>query len=323
MARDARRIPAAYVADTGLLTRWAVPSGVSEEDAGATSAADGTILPAETAVGRVAIRVDDLERVLPFYGEAIGCRVERDGTRARLSASDGRVLVEFEEVPGAPARPRAAAGLFHVAIRLPDRGSLADALARLGDAGVSLDGASDHLVSEALYLHDPAGNGLELYCDRPREEWPRREDGTVGMDTLRLDLGDLSAAGDGSAAGALPAGTDVGHVHLESSNLAASGEFYADALGLTQSTQDFPEARFLAAGDYHHHVAYNGWNRRTEPAGDHQGLRWFELVLPDEPARAATVSRLERGGFAVGEREGVPEATDPDGVGVVLAVRDS
>jgi len=279
-------------------------------------------LPDETAIGRVAIRVDDLDRVLPFYREAVGCRVERDGSIARLAADDGRELLVFEERPEAPPRPRSAAGLYHVAIRLPDRGSLADALARLRDAGVRLDGASDHLVSEALYLHDPAGNGLELYRDRPRTDWPRTADGLVKMDTLPLDVADLSTAGDGRAGEALPAGTDVGHVHLEASDLAATESFYVDGLGFRRSTQEFPQARFLAAGGYHHHVAANGWNRRTEPLGDHQGLRWFELSLPDESAWEAPTERLERLGADVDGDDGPPTAVDPDGIGVRLVVRD-
>ena len=321
--RGSAPIPAANVADTALFRRWSLTLVVSDEDATIGTASDAAPLPAETSVGRAALRVDDLDRVVPFYRDAIGCQVDRDGARVRLSSSDGRVLVELEAVPDAPPRPRSAAGLFHVAIRLPDRASLADALERLRDTGAPLDGASDHLVSEALYLQDPAGNGLELYHDRPRDEWPHRDDGSVEMDTLPLDLADLSAAGDGAAADALPAGTDVGHVHLESSDLAASAAFYAGALGLGQSTQDYSQAHFLAAGDYHHHVAFNRWNGRTETIGDHQGLRWFELVLPDAASRTAAVDRLERAGFAVDERDGVPEATDPDCIGVRLLVADS
>jgi catechol 2,3-dioxygenase len=282
-------------------------------------------LPEATSIGQVAIRVDDLDRVLPFYRDVIGCRVDRDGSLAHLSAADGRELVVLQADPDAPARPRSAAGLFHVAIRLPDRASLADALARIrdSDVGASLTGASDHLVSEALYLRDPAGNGVELYRDRPRPAWDRLEGGRVEMDTLPLDLGDLAASGDGAASEALPAGTDVGHVHLEVTDLDASTEFYVAGLGLRRSTRAFGGASFLAAGDYHHHVGLNVWNRRTTPLGDHQGLRWFEVVLPDEGSRERTIDRLVAAGFDVTEDDGVPVVSDPDRIPVRLVGTDA
>ena len=284
-------------------------------------ATESAALPAETTVGRVSIRVDDLDRVLPFYREAIGCRVEREGSTARLAADGGRVLLVFEEVPGAPGRPRPAAGLFHAAIRLPDRSSLADALARLRGAGATLTGASDHHVSEALYLQDPAGNGLELYRDRPRESWSRPGDGRVEMDTLPLDLDDLAASGDGAAREVLPEDTDVGHVHLEVTDLAVSGDFYGDGVGFATTSEYAGGARFLAAGGYHHHVGINVWNHRTEPVGDHQGLSRFEVVLPDAGARDAVLDRLGARGFAVDAAGDVPTAVDPDGIQVAFPVR--
>lgn len=284
-------------------------------------ATEAETLPPETAVGRVAIRVADLDGVLPFYREAIGCRVEREDSTARLAGADGREFLRFEEVPDAPPRPRSAAGLFHVAIRLPDRASLGDALDRIRDASASLSGASDHLVSEALYLQDPAGNGLELYRDRPRAEWNRLDGGGVEMDTLPLDLDDLAEAGEGAARDELPAGTDVGHVHLEVTDLAAASEFYVDGLGFSTTSRYADGAQFVAAGGYHHHVGLNTWNRRTEPVGDHRGLRWFEVVLPDDRSQRAVVERLAEAGHDVDESAEVPAVSDPDGVGVRFPVR--
>ena len=278
------------------------------------------LLPAETAVGRVALTVDDLERVLPFYRDAVGCRVEREGDSAGLLAGDGRELLVFEEVPGAPPRPRSAAGLFHVAIRLPDRSSLGDTLVRLREAGASLTGASDHLVSEALYLRDPAGNGVELYRDRPRESWTRLDGDRVEMDSLPLDLADLAEAGDGTARDALPGGTDVGHVHLEVTDLAASKAFYTAGVGFGTTSEYRSEACFVAAGGYHHHVGLNTWNGRSDPAGDHQGLDWFEVVLPDAASRDAAVDRLADAGYAVDESGDVPAVSDPDDVEVRFPV---
>lgn len=291
----------------------AVPGGVNED------AASGETLPAETTVGRVAIRVEAIDRLVPFYREAIGCRVERVDSGARLSAVDGRELLVLEADPDAPPRPRSAAGLFHVAIRLPDRAGLADALVRIRDSDATLSGASDHLVSEALYLRDPAGNGVELYRDRPRESWSRGEGSRVEMDTLSLDVDDLASAGSGSTSASLPAGTDIGHVHLEVTDLDRASSFYRDGLGFRTSSQYVSGARFLAAGGYHHHVGLNTWNRRSDPAGDHQGLSWFEVILPDDGSRRALVDRLEARGYEV-QAEGDPEVRDPDGIQVRLTV---
>ena len=287
---------------------------MSEERAPAES------LPAATAIGRVALRVASIDRLVPFYRRVIGCRIERDGPRARLSTADGRELLVLLEDPDAPPRPRSAAGLFHVAIRFPDRAGLADALARVRDSDASLSGASDHLVSEALYLSDPAGNGLEFYCDRPREAWTRLEGSRVEMDTLPLDVEDLAAAGSDEPDEFLPAGTDVGHVHLEVSDLAASSEFYGDVLGFVTSSQYVEGARFLAAGGYHHHVGLNTWNRRTDPAGDNQGLSWFEVVLPDDGSRDAVVDRLGAAGRDVDAAGDATTVVDPDGLAVRLVV---
>ncbi|MFB6164723.1 MAG: VOC family protein [Haloarculaceae archaeon] len=275
-------------------------------------------LPADAHVGRVALTVDDLDRVLPFYRDALGFAVERDGDVARLSASDRPLLVLVED-RGAPERPRDAAGLFHVAIRVPSRAALADALARIRDAGASLTGASDHLVSEALYLRDPAGNGVEVYRDRPREDWPRAPDGSVEMDTLPLDLEGLAA--DATGAGELPAGTAVGHVHLEVADLARAEGFYVEALGFDRQTRFGEQASFVGAGGYHHHVGLNTWNHRTSPAaGDARGLRWFEVVVPDAAALDAVRKRLgDRGEGVTAADDGAVVVTDPDRIQVRLA----
>ena len=279
----------------------------------------------------MALRVDSLDRVVPFYRDALGFGVVRaaGGSCARLTAG-GETRLVLEADGDAPERSDDTAGLFHVAIRVPNRTALADVLARIRRAGVALTGASDHLVSEALYLRDPAGNGVEIYRDRPREEWPLTDDG-VAMDTLPLDLDDLAAAGgagDTGGVAALPAGTDVGHVHLEVTDLPRAETFYADALGLNVRARYGDDATFLAAGDYHHHVGLNTWNGRRSPAGDGLGLAWFEVALPDADARDAVRRRLEERGYAVesettdgGDEDGdAPTAVDPDGIRVRLAV---
>jgi catechol 2,3-dioxygenase len=248
-------------------------------------------LPAETTVGRVALRVADLDQLVEFYTAVVGLSVlDRAAGSATLGAG-GTPLLELVAAPDLPARAGAAAGLFHTAFRVPDRTALGDALGRI-EREWRLTGASDHRVSEALYLRDPEDNGVEIYCDRPRSEWPRQGE-RVGIDTLPLDLDPLREAARGEAS--VPDGTDVGHVHLEVSDLAAAREFYVGALGMGLR-QEVEGALFVAAGDYHHHVGLNVWNGRTDPAAG-RGLAWFELLVPDADALAATRERLADAGY--------------------------
>ena len=179
-------------------------------------------LPRGTRIGRTALRVSDLEEVSRFYRDVIGLSVvRRSDTTAVLGAGDTPLLV-LEGDQNALKRNDSEAGLFHTAFRVPSREALGDALARIRDRW-RLDGASDHKVSEALYLTDPEGNGVEIYRDFPRDEWPLTDDGSVRIGTYPLDLEPLEAAGEGDST--VPAGTDVGHVHLEVSSLEAFREF--------------------------------------------------------------------------------------------------
>jgi catechol 2,3-dioxygenase len=270
-----------------------------------------TSLPSATAVGRVALRVADLERTTAFYRDVVGLAVrERTEDRATLGA-DGEALLALRAEPGMPARDRDETGLFHAAFRVPTRTALADALERARSRW-RLDGASDHLVSEALYLTDPEDNGVEIYRDRPRDDWPVAEDGRVEMQTLSLDRGELGDLATG--AGAVPDDTTVGHVHLEVSSVAASERFYVDGVGMTVRARYGPAASFVAAGDYHHHVGLNTWNDRTAPPSG-RGIDWFELVVPSEAALDAAVARLaERGVDATDVSTGGVRVADPDGI---------
>jgi len=266
-------------------------------------------LPADTAVGRVALRAADLDRLVDFYGSVVGLDVQRhDGDQATLGTG-GTALLELHAAPGAPPRGEGEAGLFHTAFRVPTRAALGDALDRI-ESSWRLTGASDHHVSEALYLRDPEDNGVEVYCDRPRGEWPTR-DGRVAMDTLPLDLDPLreAATGDGSA----PDGTDVGHVHLEVTDLSAARAFYVDALGL-DVRQEWDGALFVAAGGYHHHVGLNTWNGRSTPAAG-RGLDWFDLRVPGR-AVAAVRERLADSGADVRGTAGGLAVAAPDGIGL-------
>jgi catechol 2,3-dioxygenase len=230
-------------------------------------------------IGAVRLRVADLERAVGYYEHAIGLRVlAREGDVVRLGAD--AALLELEGDPAAPPAPPRSTGLFHFALLVPSRPELARAVRRVADAGERFTGASDHLVSEALYLRDPEGNGIEIYRDRPREEWPWSGD-ELQMDTLPLDLDgvlrELPADGDGG----MPAGTVVGHVHLQVADVAAAEAFYARELGL-DVTAHYPGAVFLSRGGYHHHIGANTWASRggSPPPPGSRGLQWFEVDLP-------------------------------------------
>jgi catechol 2,3-dioxygenase len=283
-------------------------------------------LPPSTAVGPLRLTVADVAGVAGFYERAIGLVThDRDGDVVRLGPAAGAPLLELVGRAGAPARAGGASGLFHVALLVPSRLELARALRRLLAAGGSLHGASDHLVSEALYTADPEGNGIELYRDRPRAEWPRR-DGELEMATLPLDLDALVAElpdGEQDDAG-MPSATSVGHVHLQVSDLDAAERFYVGALGFEVTASRYPGALFVAAGGYHHHLGLNTWSSLGGPPRDPaaRGLRDFTVALPDADALAQAAARVAAAGYAVGEpgADGAVVATDPFGIAVRLAL---
>ncbi len=257
-----------------------------------------------------------------FYEEAIGLSVLEGGGAGGtvLGASDGAPLVELAPSPGAVPRPPRTTGLFHLAVLVPGRPDLAQAVARLSDFGWRVTGASDHLVSEALYLNDPEGNGIEIYRDRPRAEW-RYHDGGLQMATLPLDLGGLMRElPDGRAPRELPPGTRIGHVHLNVSSLEESEAFYVGLLGLEVTVRGYPGALFVAAGGYHHHIGLNSWagEGAPPPPPDALGLRSFELVVPDAAELDRLVGRLSAAGVEVESRSDGLHVEDPSGNGIVL-----
>ena len=278
---------------------------------------DSAPLPAETGVGRVKLTVADVDRVTQFYETVVGLAVhERTGDAAVLG--DGTTaLLELAGDPDRPARARDEAGLFHTAFRVPSRAALGAALQRI-DAHARLDGVADHLVSEALYLSDPEGNGIEIYRDRPRESWPENADGRVEMATLDLPLDEIRSLGDGSDT--VPDGTDVGHVHLEVTDVERARSFYVDTLGLALR-QVARGALFVAAGGYHHHVGLNDWRGRSAPRRG-RGLAWFELVVPDEVAVNGVRRRLEAADVEVTATDAGLVFADPDGIEIHVRADD-
>jgi len=275
----------------------------------ATEPADGAVLPATLRLGAVHLIVTDLDRSVAFYQDSLGLRLHRrDGAVAALGAGADDLVVLHEEPAARP--PGRHAGLFHFALLYPSRDELARAVQRLALTRTAISGASDHGVSEAIYLSDPDGNGIELYCDRPRDAWPPAAPGErVGMFTRALDLDGLlaTAAGDEPPRHA-GRGLRMGHVHLHVGDLAAARDFYAGVLGFEEMTT-YPGALFVAARGYHHHVGLNTWRGEgvgPAPSGT-VGLREWTLEL-DSDALAALRARLAAAGVGDGD-----VAADPSG----------
>lgn len=261
---------------------------------------------ADTHTGPVHLAVSDLERSLRFYQDVIGFSLlaQHDGTAA-LTADDIAPLLLLTEQPNARARPPRTSGLYHFAILMPSRAALARSLRRLADTRWPLGGASDHLVSEALYLSDPDGIGIELYRDRPREEWPF-QGGSLVMGTAPLDLQDLLGElrhADTTWQGLDPH-TVIGHVHLNVSHLEPAVAFYQDALGLDLMVRYGPSTAFLSAGGYHHHLGLNTWTGvgAPQPPADAVGLHRYTLLVPDEAEQERLAAHLEATGLPFARR---------------------
>ena len=277
-------------------------------------------LPADLRLGPVRLQVSDLDRSLAYYERVIGFHaIEKEGPSAILGAHDDDTpLVELRERAGAtPVPRRGRLGLFHFAILLPDRASLGRFVTHLASVGERA-GMSDHLVSEAIYLSDPDGLGIEVYADRPRNSW-RMEGRSIAMATLPLDAQDLARAGGGERWTGAPAGTRIGHVHLHVGDLETAASFYHAGLGLDKVVIDFPGALFLSAGGYHHHLGTNTWAAGAAPAteDDARLLEWT-LALPSARDVSDAAQSLTTAGFDVRHDRRDVVALDPWGTGVRL-----
>jgi catechol 2,3-dioxygenase len=279
-------------------------------------------LPDGTTLGTVHLTVSHLARSLAYYEDVIGLRVlERDDRRASLGAVQTALLVLVEE---RGARPAAGfTGLFHFALLVPQRRDLASWLAHGLRDRVRLVGRADHFVSEALYLSDPDGHGIEIYWDRPREIWQGQV--AARMTTLRLDVDDLIGELDDPRStpfDGLPAGTVMGHIHLKVAAIPETVAFYRDALGFGLMARLAGQAAFLGAGGYHHHVGANTWKSAAAPPPPPgtAALRHATIVLPDATERNRVHQRLERHGHAPDEGLEGPIVRDPAGNILVLAV---
>jgi catechol 2,3-dioxygenase len=274
-------------------------------------------LPADTHIGRVRLRVGDLERALTFYRGVLGLNVSRD-EGSTLTLGNLLVLEEHPGIARRPARP-VTTGLYHVALLVPNRRELGRALLGLRQAGYPLRGMSDHAVSESLYLDDPDGNGLEIYADRPRSMWPVR-DGVVQMTVDPMDTAGVIAAGRERPepwVGLSPE-TVIGHLHFTVSGLEAAVAFYRDVIGFDVMMR-IPSLVAVSAGGYHHHVNLNTWagERAARDSDRMAGLSGWELRVPDWNARKALIERATAAGALAPSSNGVM-ARDPDAVAVEI-----
>jgi len=274
-------------------------------------------------MGTVTLTAGDLDAQAAFYRHAIGLQeMRREGETVELGAPEGdEALVRLVGDPDAPRRPARTTGLFHLAVLVPSRSELARALQRVQAAGWRFTGASDHLVSEALYLDDPEGNGIEIYRDRPRDEWSRDADGRLEMATLPMDVrGVLGSAEHGDTGEGMPEGTTMGHVHLQVRSIPEADDFYTGALGFDATVRGYPGALFVSAGGYHHHLGLNTWAGDGAPAPPpgSRGLRSYEIVVPDATALAETRTAAEAAGLNTSADEGGFVVLDPSGNRAVL-----
>jgi catechol 2,3-dioxygenase len=280
-------------------------------------------LPAETTLGRARLQVQDLERSLDYYERVLGMRaVERRGSRLTLAPhGDDTPLIELHARPDTRPVPRTGLlGLYHFAILLPDRSDLGRFVAHIGSQNERA-GLADHAVSEAVYLTDPDGLGIEVYADRPRSTW-RADGDELHMTTERLDVEDLLRAGGGDSWAGMPAGTRLGHMHLHVGDLARASDFYYSALGFDKTVWSYPGALFLSAGGYHHHLGTNTWRAGSPPAAENDArlLEW-EIVVPDERASADAARSVTAAGYAVSREADTWVAADPWGTRVRLCIR--
>jgi len=281
------------------------------------------MLPAATSIYQVTLRTRRLAQLSSFYQQVLGLKEIRSSAEATELSASGQEPAQLILVQDNTALPldRRSPGLYHVAWLVPNRQQLARALQHLLRSNYRLQGASDHLVSEALYLADPDGNGIEIYCDRPQATWPRHN-GQVQMATLPLNLPELLAeiAGEIPWQG-LPQETKIGHIHLQVSALASARAFYVDLLGFAVMQSSYPGALFVAANGYHHHIGLNTWHSQQRPPAppNQSGLVSFTIHVPGAEYFAAMQQQLKTAGVEVAWlNENAFSFCDPDKLQIII-----
>ena len=285
----------------------------------------GYRLPESTHLGRVRLQVADLDRSLAFYERVLGMRViKRTPDSVSLGPhGEDREIVHLTQLRTArPVPRRGLLGLYHFAILLPDRASLGRFVAHLAEIGERA-GMSDHFVSEAVYLTDPDGLGIEVYADRPRDAW-RYDERQLFMTTDHLNVDDLVKSARGEKWKGMPSGTVLGHVHLYVGDIDKAEAFYHDALGFDKVVWSYPGALFLSAGGYHHHLGTNTWAKGAPPATDADArlLEW-EILVPAGKDADQAAGHVKESGYSVKEEDGTWLLTDPWGTSLRLVPEKS
>jgi catechol 2,3-dioxygenase len=279
----------------------------------------GYRLPDATRLGSVRLQVSSLDRSLEYYERVLGLHVlSRTASAAHLApAGAAQALIHLETRPGVRPARRGALGLVHFAILLPDRASLGSFIQHLASLGERA-GMADHLVSEAVYLTDPDGLGIEVYADRPRASWVTSGH-ELAMTTEPLDVQSVTAAAGGAPWRGMPAATVLGHVHLHVGNLDEAAAFYHAALGFDKVVWSYPGALFMSAGGYHHHLGTNTWSPGPRPDADQARLLAWDIHVPREIDAAAAAASLSAAGYGVrGSHDGGPTWTAVDPWGTAL-----
>lgn len=276
----------------------------------------------DTSIGTVSLRIENLERSIAFYTTGLGFDINQvEENHASLGVGE-RDLILLTESAGA-RQAYSTTGLYHFAILVPTRLDLAKSLRQLAASEIAVQGFADHLVSEAIYLSDPDGNGIEIYRDRPRSEWEFQQ-GHLQMDTLPLDLDSLMSElkSDPQPWNGLDKGTRIGHIHLKVANVKEAEEFYTNILGFDLMTRYGPSAGFVSAGRYHHHIGFNTWNSlgAPPPPADAIGLRWFSLELPDNQALDQLLENIRNAQVATKIGPEGNFVSDPSGNQILLHV---
>lgn len=273
-------------------------------------------------VPTVDLKVANLERSIAFYQEIIGLNVLKQNEKSASFTADGvNPLITIEQPDHVTPRNESNTGLYHFALLVPTRKDLGIVLKHLIETRNPLQGGSDHLVSEALYLADPDMNGIEIYADRPSETWNWINDQVV-MDSRRLDIEGLLAIAEGEKFTGLPKETIIGHIHLQVADLQSTEKFYCDGLGFDVVTKYGRQALFVSTGGYHHHIGFNTWHSAggSAPLETSAGLKNYTLLFPNEEEKAKAIDRIKKLGAIVKEESGKTITMDPSGNQIQLFV---
>ncbi|KAF0820002.1 Glyoxalase family protein [Bacillus sp. ZZV12-4809] len=274
-----------------------------------------------TFVAQVNIKVQDLQRSLAFYRDVIGFKVLSQTERAAELTADGKTaLLTIEQPENAEPKMGRTTGLYHFALLLPKRTDLAKIVRHFVEKGIQI-GSSDHLVSEALYLSDPDGNGIEIYIDRSPSDWTWKN-GEVMMTVDPLDFPDLLSIGQQQSWKGLPAETVMGHIHLHVAEMANTEKFYTEGLGFEVVCRYGSQALFISSGKYHHHIGLNTWNGvgAPKPSENSAGLQSFKLIYENEAAIDQAVENLKSLGAPAAVENNQVTTKDPSGNRIILGV---